>query len=68
MANPAVSRKLWALTTSETFTSYMNWQENLVYVLGLDNRFTAFLEDAFEWQDGDAVDHGFVDDVVQDGR
>ena len=64
MANPAVSRKLWALTTTETFTSYMNWQENLIYVLGLDNRFTRMIADDFEWEDGDADDHGFIDDVV----
>ena len=64
MANPAVSRKLWALTTTETFTSYMNWQENLIYVLGLDNRFTQLVADDFEWEDGDAENHGFIDDVA----
>ena len=64
MANAAVSRKLWALTTTETFTSYMNWQENLIYVLGLDNRFTHFLAEDFEWEDGDAEDHGFIDDPI----
>lgn len=61
----AVSRKLWPLTTSETFTSYMNWQENLVYVLTLDARFTSFMEDGedSEWEDGDADNHGFVDGI-----
>jgi hypothetical protein len=62
MANAGVSRKLWALTTTETFTSYMNWQENLVYVLGLDNRFAEFMEDGYEWEDGEADDHGFESD------
>ena len=65
MAN-AVTQKLWALTTTETFTSYMNWQENLVYVLGLDNRFTEFMEDGFEWEDGDADDHGFESDEEEE--
>lgn len=66
MANAAVSRKLWALTTTETFTSYMNWQENLIYVLGLDNRFTEFMEDGFEWEDGESDDHGFEDDEEEE--
>ena len=66
MANAAVSRKLWALTTTETFTSYMNWQENLIYVLGLDNRFTEFMEDGFEWEDGESDNHGFEDDEEEE--
>jgi len=66
MAGNAVTRKLWPLSTTETFTSYMNWQENLVYVLGLDNRFNALLADDAEWEDGDSEDHGFEDDEIEE--
>jgi hypothetical protein len=44
----------------------MNWQENLVYVLGLDNRFNALLADDAEWEDGDSEDHGFEDDEIEE--
>ena len=35
-------------------------------MLGLDNRFTRFLEDDFEWEDGDSDDHGFADDAFEE--
>ena len=56
--------KIWSLTTSETFTTFTNWKENLTYSLGLDARFAPLMQDDATWEDGDAVDHGFVDDPV----
>ena len=63
-AGGARAPKIWSLTTSETFTTFTNWKENLTYALSLDNRFAPLMEDGAIWEDGDAVDHGFIDDPV----
>ena len=63
-AGGALAPKIWSLTTSETFTTFTNWKENLTYSLSLDNRFAPLMEDGATWEDGDAVDHGFIDDPV----
>ena len=61
--NAARPPKINPLTTSETFTTFTNWQQTLIYTLGLDNRFTPLMRDDAVWEDGDSVDHGFVADV-----
>jgi hypothetical protein len=47
MANNNAARppKINPLTTEETFTSFTNWQQTLIYTLGLDNRFTRYVND-----------------------
>ena len=66
MANNNAARppKINPLTTEETFTSFTNWQQTLIYTLGLDNRFTRYVNDGEGWEDGESVNHGFVDDVA----
>ena len=64
MANAARPPKINPLTTEETFTSFTNWQQTLIYTLGLDYRFSRYVDDGEEWEDGDSENHGFVDDVV----
>ena len=60
--------KIWSLTTSETFTTFTNWKENLTYSLSLDARFAPLMQDDATWEDGDAVDHGYVDDPVDNAN
>ena len=64
MANAARPPKINPLTTEETFTSFTNWQQTLIYTLGLDYRFSRYVDDGEEWEDGDSENHGFVDDVA----
>jgi len=61
--NAARPPKINPLTTSETFTTFTNWQQALIYTLGLDARFTALMMEDAIWEDGEAVNHGFVDDI-----
>ncbi len=42
--------KQWQLTKDETVNSFENWKANLMYILSLDNNFSAFLADGFVWQ------------------
>jgi len=63
--NAARPPKINPLTTEETFTSFTNWQQTLLYTLGLDNRFSSYINDGIEWEDGDSINHGFVDDVAR---
>jgi hypothetical protein len=62
--NAARPPKINPLTTTETFTTFTNWQQMLIYTLGLDNRFNAYVNEGAVWEDGDADNHGFVDDAV----
>ena len=56
--------KQWALTCNETITSFINWRQNLLYILLLDNGFQTFLTDGATWQKKSAAhpNRGFVDD------
>ena len=65
MANATRPPKIVSLTTSETFTSFTNWQQTLLYTLGLDNRFAPYINDGLGWEDGESDNHGFVDDIVE---
>ena len=38
------------LEESETFSSFECWKGTLEYYLGLDDRFSEFLEDDFAWK------------------
>ena len=62
--NAARPPKINPLTTTETFTTFTNWQQTLIYTLGLDNRFGPYVNEGAVWEDGDAENHGFIDDVV----
>ena len=63
--NAARPPKINPLTTTETFTSFTNWQQTLIYTLGLDNRFNASVNEGAQWEDGEADNHGFTDDVIR---
>ena len=63
--NAARPPKINPLTTTETFTSFTNWQQTLIYTLGLDNRFNAYVNEGAQWEDGEADNHGFTDDVIR---
>ncbi len=41
--------KQWALTEDETITSFESWQNNMKYILSLDETFAPFLKPDFTW-------------------
>ena len=59
--------KQWALTKTETVTSFENWKQNLQYILSLDPNFAPFLQPTAAWKKkGKAdVNRGFVDDTEE---
>ena len=56
--------KQWALTKTETVTSFENWKQNLQYILSLDSNFAPFLVPTASWKkkSKNDVNRGFVDD------
>ena len=62
MANNNASRspKINPLTTEETFISFTDWQQTLIYNLSLDNRFTRYVNDGEGWEDGISVTMGLL--------
>ena len=45
----AKAPKPWKLTEEESFSSYTNWQTNIVYVLGQEDKFVPFLQADVSW-------------------
>ena len=58
--------KQWALTKSETITSFEAWRQNFIYTLSLDANFAPFLTDSFKWtkKTVDDPNRGFTDDSL----
>ena len=55
--------KQWVLSENETISSFCNWQSNLLYHLSLNNEFSPFIADTFEWQRKSVTNRGLVDDA-----
>ena len=64
MASSHRAPKQWALTKSETISSFEAWKENLKYTLLLDPNFAPFLIDGVMWNKKGKLDatRGFTDD------
>ena len=56
--------KQWCLTKNEMINSFENWRQNLIYILSLDNNFSAFLVDGYSWGKKTSVNplRGLADD------
>ena len=55
--------KQWALTRTETISSYEAWQQNLIYNLSSDPNFKPFIDDnELEWKSPKIENRGFEDD------
>ena len=50
MASLQRAPKQWCLCKSETITSFESWRQNLIYTLSLDEYFTEFLREGFQWK------------------
>ena len=46
----AKALKQWALTEEETITSFESWKSNLLYILGLEEKFQPLLEQNLTWK------------------
>ena len=60
--------KQWALTKTETVTSFENWKQNLQYILSLDPNFAPFLQSTASWKKKTKSDanRGFQDDTADE--
>ena len=55
--------KPWTLTEKETISSYSSWQSNMLYHLSLNNEFSPFIADTFQWQRSTIANRGLADDA-----
>ena len=60
--------KQWALTKTETVTSFENWKQNLQYIMSLDPNFAPFLQSTASWKKKTKSDanRGFQDDSADE--